>query len=100
MSYDAFVTEDRRGAIVRFLADQNSFSLNEGVLQDALDRLGHSVSRDVVRTDLSWLEEQGLLRLTELKGLWLAVLTTRGEDAAHGRTRVPGLKVHRAPRAD
>jgi hypothetical protein len=90
----AVLTEDRRGIILRVLHDQGGFSLNEGVLQDALDRLGHKVGRDIVRDDISWLRDHELLQIAELQGgrLWTVTLTQRGEDVATGRTRVPGVK--------
>ena len=88
------LAEDRRGIILRVLADQGDFALNEGVLQDALERFGHKVAQDMVRDDLSWLKDHGLLSVAELSGgaLWIANLTKRGEDVAAGRAKVPGVK--------
>jgi hypothetical protein len=88
------LAQDRRGIILRVLVDQGDFALNEGVLQDALDSVGHKVARDLVRDDLSWLQRHGLVSIVELKGgdLWVANLTKRGEEVAQGRERVPGVK--------
>lgn len=88
------LAEDRRGVILRILVDQGDFSLNEGVLQDALDRVGHKVARDLIRDDLAWLQRHGLASVAELNGgsLWIANLTKRGEEVAQGRERVPGVK--------
>lgn len=88
-----FVTEDRRLAILRLLEGQRGYEANDSVLQIALDRLGHNVSRDVVRSDLSWLAEQGLVSLEiVLDSVTVATATQRGVDAALGRTIHPGVK--------
>lgn len=90
-SYSESLREDRRGQVLRVLQDQPSFALNDGVLQDALGRLGHNVARDIVRDDLEWLSERGLVQI-ERSAVWIATLTQRGEDVAAGRARSPGVK--------
>lgn len=99
MSLADVLAADRRGIILRVLHDQGDFGLNDGVIQDALDLSGHKVSRDVVRTELSWLEEQGFVHIDKLQtsfdkatGLWVANLTQRGEEIATGRSKNPGVK--------
>lgn len=92
MNFAAFQREDRRGAILRILVDQTSYGANDGVLQLALDRVGHKTSRDTIRVDLSWLQEQGLVQVVEEHTVWVATITTLGEDVATGRTKVPGVK--------
>lgn len=94
MSYDASLREDRRGQILRILNDQPGYGLNDGVLQDGLERLGHRIGRDVVRADLAWLDEMGLVQCEEVSGghMTVATLTQRGEDVALGRAKVPGVK--------
>lgn len=87
------LAEDRRGILLRVLVDQGDFALNDGVLQDALDRFGHHVGIDMVRDDLSWLQDHGLIACETMKtGMWIANLTKRGEECAQGRVRVPGVK--------
>lgn len=86
------LAEDRRGIILRVLSDQGDYALNDGVLQDALERSGHRVSRDVVRGDLGWLSELELVAIEDVRGLWIASLTARGEDVARGRAVVAGIK--------
>lgn len=88
----ATMAEDRRGVLLRVLHDQGDFALNDGVLQDALDRVGHRVARDVVLADLAFLAELGLLEIERLGSLALATLTRRGVDVATGRAIVPGVK--------
>lgn len=92
--YTDFVAEDRRLGILRFLAEDADYSLNDSVLQTALDHIGHGVSRDVLRTDLAWLAEQGLVTVEAVMGgkVAVATLTARGADVAGGRAVVPGVK--------
>lgn len=90
--FTELVDADRRLAILRTLAEDAGYSLNESVLQSCLDALGHNVSRDRVRTDLRWLEEQGLVTLEEVVSVLVATLTGRGADVAAGRAAVPGIK--------
>lgn len=87
------VTQHRRAAILRLLHDQPGFRSNDGVLQDLLVAIGLSVSRDLVNTELAWLEEQGLLSLESIDGpVTVATLTQRGIDCAMGHAVVPGVK--------
>lgn len=88
----ATLAEDRRGIILRVLADQGDYALNEGVLQDALDRYGHRVGRDMVRDDMMWLADHGLVTIEEVAKLKIASLTQRGSDVATGRARCEGVK--------
>jgi Fe2+ or Zn2+ uptake regulation protein len=87
------LAEDRRLVILRLLEQAPGYQLNASVLHSGLDRIGHDVSRDVLRTDLAWLAEQGLVTLDHLaEGVTVATLTERGLDAAHGRAIIPGVK--------
>ena len=91
-SFPELVNADRRLVILRILEEDEGYSLNESVIQSVLDALGHSVSRDRVRTDLQWLKEQGLVTVAEVVSVLVATLTARGADAATGRAIVPGVK--------
>lgn len=94
MNYAAFVAEDRRLAILRLLSDQGAYALNDSVLHDALGQLGHDCARSVVRGELEWLEEHGLVRVERVAEdrVWVAHLTERGGDVALGRARASGVK--------
>ncbi|MEG2172361.1 MAG: ArsR family transcriptional regulator, partial [Desulfovibrionaceae bacterium] len=69
---------------------------NHYVLQTILGEMGHAVSRDQVLADLSWLQDLQLLTTEVLMGtdcpITVAALLNRGEDVAHGRAVVPGIK--------
>jgi len=94
VDYDNFVAEDRRLVTLRLLEKAAGYKLNSTVLAMNLERLGHAVSRDQVKTDIAWLAEQGLVKqevLTEI-AVVVASITPRGLDVATGRAIVPGVK--------
>lgn len=92
-SFAIALQEDRRLAILRFLAKDEDYALNDSILQTALGTLGHGVSRDTVRSDIAWLAEQGLITVDcSLIEFHVARLTPRGNDVAVGRASVPGVK--------
>ncbi len=93
MSYEAYLSEDRRLVILRLLAEDRDYSLNDSVLQTALEQIGHGVSRDKVRADIDWLAEQELVtRRIVREKIHVATLTQRGADVAAGLATCPGVK--------
>ncbi len=91
MSLSDIITADIRLAILRGLSEDLDYSLNEAILQRMLSALGHGISADRLRSELAWLEEQRLVTTEIESGILVARLTTRGEDVAQGRARVPGV---------
>lgn len=92
MSFADLIAADIRLAVLQILAQDPGYGANEMVLRQALAALGHHVSRERLRTDLSWLAEQSLVALTDVSGVVVARLTGRGDDAAAGRAVVPGVR--------
>lgn len=86
------LAEDQRLRILQLLDQAEGYDLNTRILGDALSALGHRPSQDKLRGELAWLEEQGLVTTHAVGSILVATATTRGLDAAHGRTRVPGVK--------
>ncbi len=84
--------EDRRLAVLRFLAEDKAYQLNTAMLQEALRAIGHTVSRDEVETQVAWLDEQGLVTVETVGPITVAKLTERGLDCATGACNVPGVK--------
>lgn len=84
--------EDRRLVLLRVLAEAPGYAANDSLLHGALEQFGHVVSRDVVRSELSWLCEQGLLVIDEVATVFVVQITMRGIDVATGRAVVPGVK--------
>ena len=91
-------TEIRRLAMLDVLAQCPRYEANEAFLAIALRDIGNAVARDLLRVELAWLRDAGLIAVTEIADVWIAKLTLRGLDAASGATVIPG--VHRpAPEA-
>jgi DNA-binding transcriptional ArsR family regulator len=94
MSLADTLAEDRRLILLRALVEASAMTLNETILKMVVNQFGHGVGRDVVRSDLSWLEDQRLVRLEKMPtaggGFWVAYLTNDGDEVALGR-RHPGV---------
>lgn len=91
-SFKQHMAEDRRLTILRILQESGAYTANHFLLSDALDSFGHKVSFDQLRTDLAWLQEQGVVKVKILEDVHIATLTQRGQDVAQGRAIVPGIK--------
>ncbi len=65
---------------------------NEHLVRRVLNDGPHAVSQDRVRTELSWLAEQGLVSVREIGGVMLATLMQRGGDVIDGNVAVPGVE--------
>jgi len=92
MSFEKFQQEDARLTILGLLAGQNDWTLNEAVLKPGLAAMGHSLSKDKIRTELAWLQEQGLLKVKTEMGIQVAKISQRGLDIAEGTAVIPGVK--------
>lgn len=83
--------EARRLAILQLLQRDPDYSINDQLLQQLLAAQGHGVSLAVVRADLAWLEQLGLVTTNELPGCTVALLRNEGVDVATGVSVVPGI---------
>ncbi len=85
--------EHQRLVILRMLSEDSGYDLNESILQDGINAVGLDISRDALRTQLAWLEEQGLISVEKASAIskW-PDSTGRGLDVANGRANVPGIK--------
>lgn len=91
-NFSSFLAEDRRLVILRVLADMPGYRTNSFLLTTLLGKFGHEPSADQVKGDLAWLQEQGLVKVDDAQGVFVATLTTRGADVGAGRAVVPGVK--------
>lgn len=93
MKYDEFIIPSLRLNMLRILAEAPAYTANESLLHRiSCDVYGFDGSRDRIRTQLAWLEEQGLVTLArECPTCVVATLTERGLEASQGRTVVPGV---------
>ncbi|MFM5095801.1 VpaChn25_0724 family phage protein [Aeromonas rivipollensis] len=87
-----FVVSDQRLLILRSLREMTGYSANDSILDSCLEAYGHSISRDAVRTQMRWLEEQGLITVEKVGETLVAKLTGRGDDVATGQAVVDGVK--------
>lgn len=90
--FKEFLRVDMRLVLLRVLVDMPAYRSNSSVLTSMLDKFGHSASRDQVKTELGWLDEQGLVTLIDAGDVRVATLTERGHDVAAGRAVVHGVK--------
>jgi hypothetical protein len=81
----------RRLAILQVLAASTGNKSNERVIRDSLGILGYAISSDLTRTELAWLEEQGLVTISTPDNLYVVVLSERGGDVARGVAKQPGV---------
>lgn len=93
MSFRDILDAEQRLAICQVLDQDVDFSHNEHVLKRALEMVGHNIGSDLLRNHLGWLQEQGLATLDResVPSTWVVKLTQRGQDAALGRTQIPGV---------
>lgn len=90
-SFHERLLEDRRLVLLRILAELPAYRSNSSVLANLIETWGHTVSKDYVKTQLHWLAEQELVKVTDIDGLKLVALTERGHDVALGLASVPGV---------
>lgn len=92
MSYQDELNKDQRLVILRSLDEMAGHSGNDSMLHTVLNSYGHVVSRDKIKTEVRWLQEQGLITVKDLSGVLVCTLTARGQDVAHARATVDGVK--------
>jgi len=90
-NFSEYLRRDIRLVLLRVLVEMPEYRANSSVLTMALERYGHAVTRDQVKTELRWLEEQGLLKVEDVGPVLVATLSERGADVARGRAQVPGI---------
>lgn len=91
MSFAKLGEAFRRRVILDALNSDPGYSLNEAVLRAILKDFGFAASHDLLRTELAWLVEQGLLTTSDQGGIIVAKISARGVDVATGCVNVPGV---------
>ena len=93
MNYFDYAMGHVRLAVLRALHDAPTHSANDSVLATAMGELGLPVTRDQLRNQLIWLEEQQLVRLVRPKETMIVVtLRERGAEVALGMAAVEGVQ--------
>lgn len=91
--YLDYVMSHARLAVLRALLEAVQHTMNDSLLKTRMETLGLPVTRDQLRTQLGWLEEQGLIRLARpTDSLVVATLRERGAEVAMGRAHVDGIQ--------
>lgn len=82
-----------RLAVLRALLEAPTHAINDSMLSSTMETLGLPVTRDQLRGQLGWLEEQGLINLLRpTDTLLVAQLRERGGEVALGKARVDGVQ--------
>ncbi|MGE4298917.1 MAG: ArsR family transcriptional regulator [Desulfovibrionaceae bacterium] len=92
MAYKDTVIEHLRLCTLRLLEEDGNYTLNESLARDMTRDWGFTPTRDHFRTQLAWLQEQGLVTLGGEDTCYIVTLTERGLDVAQGNAIVPGVK--------
>jgi Fe2+ or Zn2+ uptake regulation protein len=92
MSLADLKREDRRLLILKALSAESDYSIHDEVIRMLLAEYGHRESIDTVRTDMAWLEEQGLITQVAVAKAIVATATRRGAEVAEGAAVVPGVR--------
>ena len=91
MTLPKIITAERRRFILDILNLSDPPKLNHRALAVVLEQYGLRPADDVLRGDLRWLFERGLITIEYLDNILIAALTQRGRDASAGRLRVDGV---------
>lgn len=87
---DLYLTESARLRVCQYLRAAPEYTAHEHAIREDLRGNGMALSADAVRGLLAWLDEQGAVVLLG-DAVRVARLTQRGEDAATGAARIPGI---------
>lgn len=90
--YSNVLRRHARIAILRFLEGAPRYTSNASMLTTMLPQVGIAYTRDQVTTELSWLEEQGMVELENQGGFIVATATVRGAEIAQGIARHPDIQ--------
>lgn len=90
-AYNEFNRRHRRCSILRVLDGSEQYRANDSLLADLVNEFGIVSTRDQVRTELLWLQEQGFVTVKDLAGVMVATLTERGGEIAAGRVSHPAI---------
>lgn len=91
MSFDEHLTQDARLVILKELARQGDFRLNDAMLMKVLDAMGHRRSRDWLMTQLGKLQEIGAVKISRAGEIAVAQITQAGLDHVERRSFLAGV---------
>ncbi len=89
--YQNRLAEDARLTILKELAAENSYSLNETILREILETFGVNRDRAWVRAQLKIMAGLDAVVTRQANSVMIAVLTRTGLDHVKGRTVIEGI---------
>lgn len=95
MDFSTIYEEHRRLIILRSLENPKiGPSCNDSILQTICTaEFGCRSSRDQIKSAVTWLEEQGLVKnKVQESGTYIVTITQRGAEVATGILTAPGVK--------
>jgi len=90
--YTAHLRRHRRLSILRMLSTAPECRANESLITDVLNQFAIISTRDQVRTELGWLQEQGFVAIEIMGDLMVAEITEGGLEVAGGRRTHPDVQ--------
>jgi len=91
--YAEHFTSHLRLTILLILTEAPGYQANDSIIHTAAEGMGLPATRDRIRTELVWLEEQGLLSTrSPAEGVKVACISERGMDVAMGMASCPGVQ--------
>jgi hypothetical protein len=98
MIMDRIIREEARLIVLKALAQESDYSLNESLLQRVLEAYGLKRSRDWIRDELRRLCDVGAVTIAFVGEIMIATLTTKGRDHVEQRLVIEGVKRPSPPR--
>lgn len=93
MAMVELLAEHQRISILIALKESADYGANTSILADVLKRYAIGCSRDQLKTQLTWLEQNGYVTLEKLsQNTWVARITQSGIDVAEGTVIAHGIK--------
>lgn len=92
MSMDRIIKEEARLIMLRELAAQPNYSLNDALLAATLETFGINRARPWVREEVRYLDTVGAAKLTEVGSSLIATLTDKGREHVERRLVIEGIK--------
>jgi len=96
--YQATLRKHRRLAILRHLEQVSGYTTNASILRDVLHGVGVGSTFDQVITELHWLQENGMVTVSDHGDFVIAEATLRGIEIARGEATHPDIQRPRARR--
>lgn len=89
--FSRHMEEDARLVMLKELAAQTNYTLNESILHAVIEAFGHNRSRDWLRTQMRAMEELGAVSLTQAGSVLIAVISPAGIDHVLRRRVIEGI---------